>query len=108
MGEIHKEESIAYTDKEKKVGIKHDEGKLRYDLFPVNSMEGIAEVLTFGANKYSDENWKNVEKERYLAGCFRHIQAYRKGEELDKESGLHHLYHAISCLIFIKELEDLK
>lgn len=93
--------------KEKDIGVKYDKNKLRYDLFPPDSLEGVTKVLTYGANKYSDNNWKHVESERYMAACFRHIQAYRKGEELDNESGIHHLFHAISCLIFIKELEEI-
>ena len=37
----------------------HDSGKLRYDLIPVDALEAIVEVLTWGAdNKYKDRNWE--------------------------------------------------
>ena len=103
---IHKEKDVIYNEEKKEVGIKYDKEKLRYDLLSPEALEGIVEVLTYGANKYSDDNWKNVSAKRYEAAAFRHIQAYRKGEKIDKESGLGHLYHAISCLIFIAELES--
>ena len=84
-------------------GLKHDRGKLRYDLVPPAALKNVAEVLTFGASKYSDNNWKNVYpfESRYIAAAIRHIEAYRQGEILDDESGLPHLAHASTCLMFL-------
>lgn len=86
-------------------GIKHDEGKIRYDLVPPHALEGLAKVLTFGANKYTPNGWKTVEKERYVAALMRHFEAYRKGELLDQESGLPHMYHVLCCATFISEMD---
>lgn len=86
--------------------------KLRYDLLPSLSTQAIVEVLTFGANKYGAENWRLVDnhKNRYYAAAMRHIEAWRQGEQKDKESGLHHLAHALCCLTFLitPELEGVK
>jgi hypothetical protein len=37
---------------------KNDNDKLRYDLIPPQALKALAEVLTFGANKYADNNWQ--------------------------------------------------
>ena len=88
-------------------GIKYDENKPMWNLLPMESVEEVVDVLTFGAKKYSPDNWKKVDKERYYAACMRHIVAWRKGETFDVESGLHHLAHAITCLLFIMEHERI-
>ena len=86
--------------------LKFDADKTRYDHVPPSAIQGIAAVLTFGARKYKPNNWKNCEdKERYVASLLRHIEAYRSGEELDQESGLHHLAHAMTNAAFLIELE---
>lgn len=101
-----------YTDPIEK-GIKYDHGKPRYSLVPALAHQEIARVLTFGAQKYDDENWRKVEKlrTRYLDAAQRHIEAYKiarigNTSELDEESELHHLAHAATCLMFI--LDDIE
>jgi hypothetical protein len=60
--------------------------------------------MTFGKNKYGFENWKKVEpKTRWLSAALRHIFAYMRGEIDDKETGLPHLSHAITSLIYLME-----
>ena len=86
------------------LGIKNDQQKLRYDLLPVEPLEALVAVLTYGASKYADNNWKYVTPfdDRYYAAALRHLTAWRKGEELDKESGMPHLAHAMCCLVFLQ------
>ena len=84
---------------------KHDEGKLRYELIPPSALKGIAEVLTHGAEKYTPNNWRNVtDLTRYEGAMMRHFEAYRSGELLDKDSGLPHLAHCMTNLVFLLEL----
>ena len=87
-------------------GVKHDSGKLRWDLLPIEIIEDVVKILTFGASKYTPENWKGVSIERYYAALMRHIVAWRKGEITDTESNVRHLAHAITNLIFIMWLEE--
>lgn len=87
--------------------MKFDTGKLRYDLVPTSAFEGLAKVLTYGAKKYSPNNWRNAEDtDRYIAALYRHLEAWRKGEKVDEESGLKHLEHAITNVAFLLELDD--
>lgn len=84
-------------------GRKFDHGKLRYGLIPPETLEELAGVLTYGANKYAPNNWQNVEpfKERYTDALYRHIEAWRAGESVDEESGLSHLAHAMCNVVFL-------
>ena len=83
-------------------GKKHDMDKRRMDLVDYHLLDDLADVLTFGANKYGDNNWKKVETERYKAALVRHISSYMQGKEVDEESGLHHLSHAACNIMFLK------
>jgi hypothetical protein len=87
---------------------KHDEGKPMWDLLPWRQLAKIVDVMTFGANKYGPHQWKEVEdgKNRYFAALMRHLTAYRRGEKIDPESGIHHLAHAGCCLLFMMWLDD--
>ena len=91
-------------------GMKFDSGKLLYSLIPPETSKALAEVLSFGAQKYAPNNWALVEngKQRYLDALYRHLQAYRFGETVDPESGLHHLAHALTNVAFLHYLETTK
>lgn len=82
---------------------KFDAGKLRYDLIPPKAIKALAEVLTYGANKYADNSWKQVKpfNDRYYAALMRHLMAWREGELKDSESGLPHLAHALCNVMFL-------
>jgi DNA-binding XRE family transcriptional regulator len=87
-------------------GAKADAGKTRYDLLVPEFIQGMANVMTFGATKYSDWNWVNLERNRVFASLWRHIIAYQKGERLDKETNLSHLYHAGCNLMMLDRIDD--
>lgn len=83
-------------------GIKHDQDKPEMDLVPMEAIEEIAKVLSFGAKKYSPGNWaKGISYRRLSAAALRHIFAFLAGEDEDKESGLSHISHALCCLSFL-------
>ena len=86
--------------------MKDTKGKAKWDLLPWDLVEQTVDVLTFGADKYAPEAWRQETKsDDYFAALMRHIVAYRKGEVIDPESGKTHLAHAMCNLIFIHELE---
>ena len=84
-------------------GMKFDSGKLLYSLIPPETSKALAEVLTFGAQKYTIDGWKSVPdaERRYMDALFRHIESYRMGEAIDSESCLPHLAHALANLSFL-------
>lgn len=87
-------------------GLKYDTGKLRFSLIPPETTRALAQVLTFGAEKYAPNNWQLVEngQERYLDALYRHLEAHRLGEYLDPESGLPHLSHVLTNAAFLHYL----
>lgn len=89
-------------------GLKQDKGKAEWHLLPLSSIREIVLVLTFGAKKYKENNWKYVKdgKKRYYNACMRHIDAWQSGNKIDKESGLSALAHTACCLIFIMWFEQ--
>lgn len=90
------------------IGIKHDFGKLRWDLVDWNTMEDVAAVLTSALKKYEANNWQHVEhgKQRYFAATMRHLIAWEQGILLDEETGLPHLTHAICNLMFLNWFDN--
>lgn len=94
-------------DHKKQKGIKHDGEKPDYSLIPPYALEEAVNVLTYGAVKYSRDNWRILDdaKNRYFAAAQRHMWALKKGETHDPESGLHHAAHAACCMLFYYELD---
>jgi len=87
------------------IGKKLDDGKRRYSLVPPSVMAEFVDVLTFGADKYGDHNWKTIPRlqDRYYDALQRHVDAFRNGNSNDDESGKHHLAHAMCCLAFMMQ-----
>jgi len=90
-------------------GRKFDGGKLQYGLLPPLALKATVEILTFGAEKYEPDNWKQVpdSKRRYFDAMQRHLWAWKEGEQNDPETGKNHLAHAMCCLMFLYE-HDVK
>ena len=91
---------------ENKPGTKHDVGKPILGAIPPNAELAVGRVLAFGTAKYARDNWRLVEdaQTRYMDAALRHLNAVRRGESLDSESGEHHLAHAACCVLFMLEL----
>jgi len=89
-------------------GIKYDAGKPDYSLVPPYALEETVKVLTYGAVKYSRDNWKLLDdaQNRYFAAAQRHMWALLKGETHDPETGFHHAAHAACCMLFYYELQQ--
>ena len=88
-------------------GRKDDQGKPRYELIAPEMLHGLAEVLTFGAEKYGDRNWeKGMKWSRPFGALMRHMWAWWRGEGLDPETGKSHLLHAACCLMFLIAYES--
>lgn len=90
-------------------GVKLDDNKPRLDLVLggfSTALWGVGLVGTFGADKYTDNGWQEVENgiERYSSALLRHYLNYKNGEEDDPESNLPHLAHLAWNALAILEL----
>jgi hypothetical protein len=63
-------------------GVKFDQGKPQWRLVPFGAMTEVVDVLTYGANKYSPDNWKYVNdaQNRYIDAGFRHFTLHTQTE----------------------------
>ena len=104
---ITREEPVADVSfavhSEQATGIKHDQGKLRWDLLPLRPVKLAVEVMTKNLDKYGEDNWQRIDRpvDRFYAALMRHITAWRMGENLDPETNLPHLAHALVCVLFL-------
>ena len=73
------------------------------------ALERVADVGTYGANKYTKSGWKSVPQaaERYYDALWRHLLRDAMGEVVDVESGLSHKAHiawnALAVLYFAEQ-----
>lgn len=108
------------NDSEAKIGtgaIKYDGGKPSVfqgviEYFP-RALWGVAEISTFGANKYAWAGWEGVENgyKRYKDAQYRHALKSAMGEVVDPDSTLQHLKHeawgALATLeLYLREQEQ--
>ena len=84
------------------MGLKKQGEKTEFTHFPIEViLEALGEVTSYGAKKYSPDNYKNEKIESYINSFFRHFIAWKKGQELDPESGLPHLHHMLTNISFM-------
>ena len=92
------------TDPKKAMG----EQKPQLQLIPPALNRETAKALSLGAKKYGPWNWREnrVEIMTYLGAIKRHIDCILSGEDIDPESGAHHLGHvAAGCAIVLDAAE---
>jgi hypothetical protein len=87
------------------IGMKFDSGKPDWSLLPMGCIEEAVKILTFGAEKYGIDNWKKLNSDRDIdriySAMMRHIVSHKNGDKFDDESGMLHLSHAITNMIFL-------
>lgn len=78
---------------------KNDTGKPNLEFVPKAAMWAMGLAFSYGANKYGAWNYKGgLKVTRCLAAAVRHVYQYLDGEDLDPESGVSHLGHAMASL----------
>lgn len=96
----------AYPDSNPKsiLGIK----KPPLHLVPPAASIYLAMGFKDGAAKYGPYNWREneVAASVYIGAAKRHIDEWWDGEELARDSGVHHLAHALSCLAIIADAKE--
>ena len=76
-------------------GRKDDQGKLRWDLLPLDLIEKVVDIYTHGAERYGVNTWQNLEDgyNRFKAAMLRHLAEHEKGNVIDNDSKREHLAH---------------
>jgi hypothetical protein len=80
-----------------------DSGKVQWSLLPWELLTPIARVFSFGARKHSPNGWKYETDpiDLYFDAFCRHMDAWRRGETVDPDTGEHPLAHALTDLLII-------
>jgi hypothetical protein len=87
-------------------GTKNDSDKPDLSLVPLAAIEQIAKALMYGERKYHRYNYlKGFNSNRLIAATLRHVLAWQNGEDLDPESGLSHLAHALAGLSMLLDCQ---
>ena len=89
-------------------GARFNTNKAEFHQLPLFALEGVVRILEYGAKKYAPGNW--LKGQPWLVpfdSMMRHMAAWQRGEELDPESGLPHLDHALTNLIFLSAFRDV-
>ncbi len=90
-------------------GLKYDTNKPMVSLICRETLEGMAAALKYGMIKYTvgnvsgrDNYKKGLAYTRVADSAMRHILAFLDNEDVDTESGLPHLDHALAALNMLK------
>lgn len=60
----------------------------------------VVRVVSFGALKHTPNGWQDESAEFHLAAAHRHLNAHSTTGATDADSGLPHLAHAVTRLLF--------
>lgn len=87
---------------EKGSGARRNSGKVSFSLVPLHLLAGCARVFMGGKIKYAPFNWaKGMAWSACFDCIFRHLfRWWFLGEDIDKESGEHHL-DCVFCNLFM-------
>lgn len=88
-------------------GLRYNSGKAEIHQVPTSNIFAIAKTLQYGAQKYAKGNFRKGMAWTTVYDCaMRHMMKWLDGEQVDEESGLPHLYHAITNIGFLIEYAE--
>lgn len=88
-------------------GLRYNSGKAELHQVPTSNILAIAKVLQYGAQKYEKGNFRKGMAWTTVYDCaMRHMMKWLDGEQVDEESGLPHLYHAMANVGFLIEYSE--
>ena len=84
--------------------LRRNAGKTPLELVPPSLERAVANVLGKGSEKYAPRNWeKGMPFSVTYASLRRHCLAFWEGEDIDAESGQHHMAHVATNAAFLIE-----
>ncbi len=89
-------------------GLRYNAGKPRPALISPWAAEGLAKVLLVGSQKYALWNWaKGLSWVETIDSLERHLIAFKKGEEIDPDTGLPHIDLLMANAMFLSHFQKL-
>jgi len=83
--------------------LRYNQGKPQWSLVDFESLEGLVQVLEYGAQKYARDNWKKgMPVTQVSESLMRHLFAFLRGEDIDPESGCRHISHVMCNTMFLE------
>lgn len=81
------------------------DGKVPLEFLIYSVLAEDALVHKSGANKYGVRNWRvdKILASTYEGAILRHFIAWASGEDIDPESGVHHLAHVRACCAIVRD-----
>jgi len=81
--------------------------KIPFHLWPETATILGSLGLLDGALKYGRTNWRvaGVRASIYYDACRRHLNKWFEGEDMDPDSGVPHLGHALACLAILADAQ---
>jgi hypothetical protein len=84
-------------------------GKLKLSTVLPEFIEGIADIRMHGDDKFGVDSWKNVSREDWIDGMFRHLLELMKGNTInDKDWCHHHALHIATSAMFVQWIDSQK
>lgn len=79
--------------------------KVPISTVPAAVIAEIGLAMLEGSCKYGRHNYRaaGVRASVYYDAAFRHIAAWWEGQDIDPDSGLHHLTKALACLVVLRD-----
>lgn len=83
------------------VGVK----KVPFSTVPAQVMAELGLGMLEGARKYGRHNYRvaGVRASVYYDALMRHMTAWWEGQDIDPDSGLHHIVKAMTCLVVLRD-----
>lgn len=90
-----------------KLNPKHGHGSRKFKMsgVPACVLGEIGVAMTEGVHKYGAFNYRhvNINASTYYDAVMRHMMSYWEGEDIDPDSGLHHVTKAITSLVVLRD-----
>lgn len=93
--------------------LRHNSGKLRYDLIPPEFLSALAKLMTDNLGKYPERNWeRGMDWQKCFASLMRHAWAWEGGEDLDHDpvtgDHFHILMAAWNCMaLYVYQVRNI-
>ncbi len=84
--------------------------KVPASVTPRNVLAGLNLAMFEGARKYGRHNYRDagVRASVYFDALNRHMDAWWEGQDIDPDSGVHHAYKAMACLVILMDCIENK